>query len=105
MFHATGFAVANVPGTLTGNCGDTPGIACRLAWDLSHSTTAAQVVKVYLAGPASQTGRIAFVVVLALFMRAIFHRLINKVTERAATATLPVAPRTAARTRRPRRCT
>ena len=31
-------------------------------------------------------------VVLALFMRAIFHRLINKVTERAATATLPVAP-------------
>ena len=79
-----------MPGTLTGNCGDAPGIACRLAWDLSHSTTAAQVVKVYLAGPASQTGRIAFVVVLALFMRAIFHRLINKVTERAATATLPV---------------
>ena len=92
MFHATGFAGANVPGTLTGNCGDVPGIACRLAWDLSHSTSAAQVVKVYLAGPASQTGRIAFVVVLALFMRAIFHRLINKVTERAATATLPVAP-------------
>ena len=56
MFHATGFAEATVPGTLTGNCGDDPGIACGLAWDLSHSTTAAQVVKVYLAGPASQTG-------------------------------------------------
>jgi small-conductance mechanosensitive channel len=90
VFDATGFAVANVPGTLTGNCGGNPGIACRLAWDLSHSTTAAQVVKVYLAGPASQAGRIAFVVVLALFVRAIFHRVINKVTERAATATLPV---------------
>ena len=46
----------------------------------------------YLAGPAGQTGRIAFIVVLALFIRAISHRLINKVTERAATATLPVAP-------------
>ena len=92
MFHATGLAVANIPGTLTGNCGDNPGIACRLAWDLTHSTTDAQVVNVYLAGPASQAGRIAFVVVLALLVRAIFHRLINKVTERAATAALPVSP-------------
>ena len=91
MFHATGFGVADVPDTLTGNCGDNPGIACRLAWDLSHSTTATQVVKVYLAGPVSQAGRIAFVLVLALFVRAIVHRVINKVTERAATATLDAA--------------
>ena len=56
MLHATGFAIAQVPGTLTGNCTDDPGIACRLAWDLSHSTTATQLVKVYLAGPVSQTG-------------------------------------------------
>jgi moderate conductance mechanosensitive channel len=92
VFIATGFAIAQVPGTLTGNCGDDPGIACRLAWDLSHSTTAAQLVKVYLAGPVSQTGRIAFIVVLALFIRVILHRLINKITERAATASLPVSP-------------
>ena len=92
MFHATGFGVADVPDSLTGNCGDNPGIACRLAWDLSHSTTATQVVKVYLAGPVSQAGRIAFVLVLALFVRAIFHRVINKVTERAATTTLAVTP-------------
>jgi len=92
VFHATGFGVADVPDTLTGNCGDNPGIACRLAWDLSHSTTATQVVKVYLAGPVSQAGRIAFVLVLALFVRAIVHRVINKVTERAATATLAVTP-------------
>ena len=91
MFHAPGFSVANVQDTLTGNCGSDPGIACRLAWDLSHSTTATQIVKVYLAGPASQAGRIAFVLVLALLVRAIFNRLINKVTERAATATLPAA--------------
>ena len=92
MLHATGFTAANLPDTLTGNCGDSPGIACRLAWDVTHSPTATQVVKVYLAGPASQAGRIAFVVILALLVRAIFHRLINKVTERAATATLAVTP-------------
>ena len=51
MFYGASLGLADVPGTLTGNCGDDPGIACRLAWDLSHSTTATQVVKVYLAGP------------------------------------------------------
>jgi len=92
VFYATGFRVADLPGTLTGNCGHNPGIACRLAWDFTHSPTATQVVKVYLAGPVSQAGRIAFVLVLALLVRFIFHRLINKVTERAATATLAVTP-------------
>jgi small conductance mechanosensitive channel len=92
VFHATGFGVADVPDTLTGNCGDSPGIACRLAWDISHNSTATQVVKVYLAGPVSQAGRIAFVLVLALFVRAVINRLIKKITERAATATLAVTP-------------
>jgi small conductance mechanosensitive channel len=92
VFHATGLVVADVPDTLTGNCGSEPGIACRLAWDISHSTTATQVVKVYLAGPVSQAGRIAFVLVLALFARAVINRLIKKVTERAATTTLAVTP-------------
>jgi small conductance mechanosensitive channel len=92
VFYGAGLGLADVPGTLTGNCGEAPGVACRLAWDLSHSTTFTQVVKVYLAGPASQVGRIAFVLVLALLVRAILHRLINKVTERAATATLAATP-------------
>jgi len=92
VFHATGFRVADLPDTLTGNCGNSPGIACRLAWDVTHSPTATQVVKVYLAGPVSQAGRIAFVLILALFARAVINRLIKKVTERAATATLAVTP-------------
>ena len=92
MFHATGFGLADVPDSLAGNCGSEPGIACRLAWDISHSSTATQVVKVYLAGPVSQAGRIAFVLVLALFVRAVINRLIKKITERAATATLAVTP-------------
>jgi moderate conductance mechanosensitive channel len=59
-------------------------------WDLSHSSAATQLVKVYLVGPLSQAGRIVFVLVLALVVRAIVNRVIRKVTERAATATLPV---------------
>jgi small conductance mechanosensitive channel len=92
VFHATSFALAHVPGTLTGGCGGNPGIACRLAWDLSHSTNAAQVVRIYLAGPASRAGRILFIIVLALVVRSVLGRLINKITEGAATATLSVTP-------------
>jgi small-conductance mechanosensitive channel len=91
VFHATRFVLAHVPGTLTGSCGNNPGVACRLAWDLSHSADAAQLVRSYLAGPASQAGRILFVVILALVVRTAALRLLNRVTERAATATLPVA--------------
>jgi hypothetical protein len=80
-----------VPATLTGSCGDNPGIACRLAWDLTHSTSAAQLVRVYLAGPVSQGLRILFVIVVALVIRSLANRVINKLTERAATTTLPVA--------------
>ena len=89
MFRAAGFAFMNGPSTLTGNCGSDPGIACRLTWDISHSSTAAEVVKVYLAGPATRLGRIVFIIILALLVRAIAVRLIRKVAERAATVTLP----------------
>jgi moderate conductance mechanosensitive channel len=82
--------LASVPGTLTGSCGDNPGVVCRLVWDLSHSTAAAQLFQVYLAGPVGRAGRIAFIILVALIVRAITHRLINKVTERAATMSGPV---------------
>jgi small-conductance mechanosensitive channel len=71
--------------TLIGGCGKNPGIACRLAWDLTHSIGATQTVNVYLAGPVSMTLRIAFIIVLALIVRVITLRLVNRVTERAAT--------------------
>ncbi len=91
MFHATSLGLIDAGGSLTGSCGDNPGIACRLAWDLTHSANAAQVVRVYLAGPVYQGLRIAFVIVLALFFRYVLHRVINRLTERAATASLPAA--------------
>jgi hypothetical protein len=41
------------PGTLIGACDSSnPGIACRLAWDLTHSARVAEETKVYFAGPA-----------------------------------------------------
>ncbi|MGH3201280.1 MAG: mechanosensitive ion channel family protein [Streptosporangiaceae bacterium] len=89
MFHVVGLDPG--AGTLTGNCGDNPGIACRLTWDITHSSNAAQLVRVYLAGPVTQVLRILFVIVIALFVRAVAHRVINKITERAATTTLPGA--------------
>ena len=87
MFHATG--LVHVLSTLTGSCGANPGIACRLTWDITHSMSAAQVVQIYLAGPASRVLRIAFVIVLAMLVRTVAHRVINKITEGAATAALP----------------
>jgi moderate conductance mechanosensitive channel len=91
LFRATSFAFVHGPSTLTGNCGSNPGIACRLTWDLSHSSTAASVIRVYLAGPATRLGRIVFIIILALLVRAIAVRLIRKVTERAATVSLPAS--------------
>ena len=89
MSHVAGLDPGS--GTLTGNCGDNPGIACRLTWDITHSTSTAQLVRVYLAGPVSQGLRILFVIVVALVVRAVANRVINRLTERAATTTLPVA--------------
>ena len=89
MSHVAGLDPGS--GTLTGNCGDNPGIACRLTWDITHSTSGAQLVRVYLAGPVTQVLRILFVVVVALVVRAVANRVINRLTERAATTTLPVA--------------
>jgi small-conductance mechanosensitive channel len=87
VFYATG--LVHVLGTLTGSCGDNPGIACRLTWDITHSVSAAQVVQIYLAGPASRVLRIAFVILLAMLVRTVANRVINKITEGAATAALP----------------
>lgn len=74
--------------TLTGSCGADPGIACRLAWDLTHSTGTTATVKVYLAGPIGRVLRIGFVIVLALVARALAYRLIHRVTEHAAASRL-----------------
>jgi small-conductance mechanosensitive channel len=71
--------------TLFTACGRTqnPGIACRMVWDVTHSTKAANLTTVYFAGPAQLVIRIGFVVLIALVLRVIAHRGIGRITARA----------------------
>jgi small-conductance mechanosensitive channel len=64
-------------------------VACRLIWDLSHDGRAAALTNEYLAGPLNVVLRVLFVVLLALVCQALVHRLINRLTERAAQSLLP----------------
>lgn len=83
-----GLDLSQVPGTLTGSCKSDPGIACRLVWDVSHNGMAAKLTAVYLAAPINLILRLAWLVFLALLARAAVHRLINRITVRAADAPL-----------------
>jgi moderate conductance mechanosensitive channel len=84
--QALAAAASRTPDTLTGICGAEPGTACRLVWDLTHSGTATRLTKVYLAGPVTVALRIAFVLLLAFIIRAITHRILRRITDRAASA-------------------
>ena len=86
--HLTALGFSADPGTLLASCGPKPGIACRMVWDLSHSGTAAKLTSVYLAGPVNLILKLAWLVLLALVARMLVHRLINRVTVRAADAPL-----------------
>jgi small-conductance mechanosensitive channel len=71
--------------TLDSAChSDAPGIVCRLAWDLSHSTHAADFTSVYLAGPIQLVLRIVLVLAIAVLLRIGARRLIRRITARAA---------------------
>ncbi|HWG64417.1 MAG TPA: mechanosensitive ion channel family protein [Streptosporangiaceae bacterium] len=64
--------------------GGSPGIACRVVWDVTHSTHAAELTRVFLAGPVTLVLRILFVVVVAIVIRTAAHRMIRKIAGRAA---------------------
>ena len=70
--------------TLASVCGKDPGIACRLVWDVTHSDRAADLTKVFFAGPAQLVIRIGYVLLIAVLLRMIAHRAIRRVTARAA---------------------
>jgi small-conductance mechanosensitive channel len=70
--------------TLNSVCGQDPGTACRLVWDVAHNRNAAELTRVYLAGPVTVALRILFVLALALAIRAVTHRTIKKVAKHAA---------------------
>ena len=87
------------PTTLAGSCGDNPGFACRLVWDLSHDGRAAQVTSQFVAGPVHLLLRVLFVLLLALLIRFVAYRLIDRLTERATRTLLPQFRNGAARRR------
>ena len=79
----------HAPATLLGSCGNNPGLACRLVWDVSHDGRAATLTSEFLAGPVHLLLRVIFVVLLALVIQWLVHRLINRLTERATLSLLP----------------
>lgn len=79
----------HVPTTLTGSCGPNPGLACNLVWDLSHDGQAARATGEFLSGPVHLLLRLIFVVLLALIIRFVAYRVINRLTERATQTLLP----------------
>ncbi len=83
------FGADHAPATLLGSCGSNPGLACRLVWDVSHDGRAATLTSEFLAGPVHLLLRVSFVVLLALLIQALAHRLINRLTERASQSLLP----------------
>jgi small-conductance mechanosensitive channel len=82
-------SLAPGPTTLLGSCGPTPGLTCQLVWDVSHNGRAAEVTAKFLAGPVHLLLRVAFVVLLALIVRWLVSRVINRLTERATQSLLP----------------
>src|ERR1700728_4516439 len=72
----------HAPTTLTGSCGASPGIACRLVWDLYHDSQAAEVTSQCVAGPVHLLLRVLFLLLLAVRSRAVVHARINRLTKR-----------------------
>src|SRR6202012_5529063 len=79
----------NAPATLLGSCGNNPGLACRLVWNVSHNGRAATLTSEFLAGPVHLLLQVLFVVLLALVIQWLVHRLINRLTLRAEYSLLP----------------
>jgi small-conductance mechanosensitive channel len=81
---ATVLPALSHPGSSLGSaCGQDPGIACRLVWDVSHNPRAAELTTIYFAGPARLVLRIGFVLLLALILRFVALRMIGRVTAKA----------------------
>jgi small-conductance mechanosensitive channel len=89
LVHVAPFGTDHAATTLTGSCGGSPGVACRVIWDLTHNGQLASLTTNFLAGPVHLVLRIAYVLALALLIRAVLHRVINRITERATDTLLP----------------
>jgi small-conductance mechanosensitive channel len=89
LVHVAPFGTDHAATTLTGSCGSSPGVACRVIWDLTHNGQVASLTTNFLAGPVHLVLRIVYVLALAFLIRAVLHRVINRITERATDTILP----------------
>jgi small-conductance mechanosensitive channel len=87
--HLSIFGTVRDPDTLVKSCTSDPGVACRLVWDVSHDGRAAMLTSDFLAGPVQWLLKVAFAILLSLFMLWLVHRLIDRITARAEQSLLP----------------
>jgi small-conductance mechanosensitive channel len=91
-FADTGSPLPWSEGSLTGACGNRPGIACRITWWVSQNEQAARFVDSALADPINIMLQILLVFVLALIVRRLVQRMITRVTTRMAETVVPQKP-------------
>jgi small conductance mechanosensitive channel len=75
-----------------------PSVACRIVWDVSHNPDFTRIFRAWLDTPLTKFVWIVFAFVIAMIVRRIAHRMIDKVTLRMAEGTMPERLRERTRT-------
>lgn len=75
-----------------------PSIACRIAWDVSHNPDFTRFFRAWLDQPLTKGAWVIVALVVALILKRIAHRMIDKVTLRMAEGTMPERLRERTRT-------
>jgi small-conductance mechanosensitive channel len=75
-----------------------PSVACRIVWDASHNPGFTRLFRAWLDQPLTKMVWVIFAIVVALVVRRIAHRTIDKITLRMAEGTMPERLRERTRT-------
>jgi small-conductance mechanosensitive channel len=70
-------------------CGAEPSTACRLTWDLSHNQEFTRFFHAWLDEPLTKLAWMIVTLVIALIVKRIAHRMIDKVALQMAEGTMP----------------
>jgi small-conductance mechanosensitive channel len=75
-----------------------PSVACRIVWDVSHNPDFTRFFRAWLDQPLTKMVWVIFALAIALIVRRIAHRTIDKVTLRMSEGTMPERLRERTRT-------
>ncbi|HEX6470791.1 MAG TPA: mechanosensitive ion channel family protein [Streptosporangiaceae bacterium] len=75
-----------------------PSVACRIAWDVSHSEGFTRFFRAWLDQPLTKAVWVIFALVVALVLRRLAHRMIDNIVLRMAEGTMPERLRERTRT-------